>query len=96
MLEESNDPQLVQLFKQGCRQAFDEIINRYDQRLYQTAMAILEDHGEARKITEESFQHARQTLHEFKNESLLLTWLCRILINKANQKYRERLQQQQQ
>ena len=94
VLEESNDQELVQLVKQGYKLAFAEIERRYYHRLYQTALVILDDRYEAKKITEASLQQACKTIKGFKNECLLLTWLCRIQISKANQRRCEILQQQ--
>ena len=86
-LEKLGDLHLISLVKQGNKQAFDEIVKRHHQKLYQTALVILEDNHDAEQITRESIRKAYQTLSEIKEDSLLLTWLCRILINEACKKY---------
>ena len=86
-LSEKNDVELVEAFKQGAQEAFEEIVARYRQRLYQTAYAILGSHHDAEEVTQDALVKAYRALAHFRGESLLLTWLCRIVINQAHNKY---------
>ena len=82
-----DDTQLVSLAQQGDSKAFEEIVERYYQRLYQTALAILNSHHDAEEVTQDALLKAYRALPGFRGESLLLTWLCRIVINQAHNKY---------
>ena len=74
------DDQLIELARAGDNEACLEIRNRYHNRLYQTAMAMLSSPEKARQSVEHTWRMAWEELHEFKGESLFLTWICRRLI----------------
>ena len=86
-LGELEDTELVSLAQQGNGKAFEEIVDRYYQRLYQTALAILSSHHDAEEVTQDALLKAYKALPGFRGDSLLLTWLCRIVINQAHNKY---------
>ena len=81
------DNELVARAQTGDSKAFEEIVQRYYQRLYQTAFAILNSHHDAEEVTQDALLKAYRALPGFRGESLLLTWLCRIVINQAHNKY---------
>ena len=74
------DAQLIELAKLGDQNACFEIRKRYNTRLYLTAMAMLESLEKANQAVEHTWETAWQELHEFKHESLFLTWICRRLM----------------
>ena len=84
---DQDDNDLVLAARQGDCAAFEEIVNRYYQRLYQTALAILSSHHDAEEVTQDALVKAYRALPGFRGDSLLLTWLCRIVINQAHNKY---------
>ncbi|MBE6366763.1 MAG: sigma-70 family RNA polymerase sigma factor [Lentisphaerae bacterium] len=82
-----DDNALVEQVKNGNHLAFETIVSRYYQRLYQTALAILNSHHDAEEVTQDAFIKAYRALPGFRGDSMLLTWLCRIVINQAHNKY---------
>ncbi len=72
--------ELLKLCEQGKSAAFDELENRYRLRLYQTALAMLNSPQAAEKAVEHMFRTSREEMHEFKRDSLFLTWICRRLM----------------
>lgn len=80
------DRELAEHALKGNEQAFEEIINRYYTRLFQTALIILQDQSSAELVTRQTFQQARQTLHQYQGQSLLVTWLSRMVIDLAHKK----------
>ena len=84
---ELDDMQLVERARSNDMDAFEEIASRYYQRLYQTALAILNSHHDAEEVTQDALLKAYRALPGFRGDSLLLTWLCRIVINQAHNKY---------
>ena len=75
-----HDLELVDMTGAGNKEALDEISNRYRLRLYETALAMLFSHEKAEQTVERTLQELPLSVREFKNDSLLLTWLCRRLI----------------
>lgn len=84
---EISDDELIRNIKSGDDAAFNRIIDRYAGRLYQTAYAILNSHHDAEEVVQDALVKAYRALPGFRGESLLLTWLCRIVINQAHNKY---------
>ena len=82
-----DDTILVERAQNGDHLAFETIVSRYYQRLYQTALAILSSHHDAEEVTQDAFIKAYRALPGFRGDSMLLTWLCRIVINQAHNKY---------
>lgn len=69
-----------ELSQDGYEEDFDEITARYKLRLFETANAMLFSPTQAGEAVEKALQSARNSLHEYKGESLLFTWICRHLI----------------
>jgi len=83
MLNKS-DIELVNEFKNGNTSAFDEIVRRYQKRVYSLARKILANHDDADDVAQEVFVKLFYSLHDFKGESSLFTWIYRITINECN------------
>ena len=75
------ESELVELARRGDNEACKEIRSRYHNRLCMTAMAMLNSHKKSRMAVEHIWDTAWKELHDFKGESLFLTWLCRRLIS---------------
>ena len=84
---EWSDDEIIARVKAGDESAFDLVIDRYGGRLYQTACAILGNHHDAEEVVQDALVKAYRALPKFRGESQLLTWLCRIVINQAHNKY---------
>ena len=63
--------------------AFDEIVRRYQRRVYGTALRIVRRHDLADDVTQEAFIKAYRALPSFRGDSAFYTWLYRIGINTA-------------
>jgi len=70
-----SDIELVNEFKNGNVSAFDEIVRRYQKKVYLLARRILTNHDDADDVAQEVFIKLFNSLHEFKGESSLFTWL---------------------
>jgi RNA polymerase sigma-70 factor (ECF subfamily) len=81
-----NDPpdsELVLKSQQGDVRAFDELVERYHDRIYGLAYNMLSNREDAEDLTQEIFVKAFEALPRFKGKSLFYTWLYRIAINKT-------------
>ncbi|MDA8085933.1 MAG: sigma-70 family RNA polymerase sigma factor, partial [Nitrospiraceae bacterium] len=73
--------ELVGKFKQGDISAFEEIVLRYQDRIYNVCRGILADPHDAEDAAQEVFLKAFQSLGKFKPDAALYTWLYRIAVN---------------
>jgi RNA polymerase sigma-70 factor (ECF subfamily) len=78
-----SDAQLVDLTKQGNREAFDELIRRHRRRCLNLAASILRDRGEAEEETQNACWKAFEHIHQFHGEAEFSTWLLRIVENQC-------------
>jgi RNA polymerase sigma-70 factor (ECF subfamily) len=63
--------------------AFDEIVKRYQRRVYATAVRIVRRHDVADDVVQEAFLRAHQALGRFDLARPFGPWICRIAANLA-------------
>lgn len=79
----SNETDLIEDLKQGEEAAFKFIVEEYKDLVYNTAIGIVQKAEDAEDIAQEVFVQAYQSIHNFKGQSKLSTWLYRITVTKA-------------
>lgn len=67
----------------GDLAAYDELIRRYQERIYGTLYHMTSNHEDAHDLAQESFIKAYQAIKTFKGGSSFYTWLYRIAVNKT-------------
>lgn len=82
-----NDEQLVGKFKLGDEDAFIAIMNRYRDMIFNVAMGVLRNRWDAEESTQDTFIRAHRALPQFRGEAALSTWLYRIVLNVARNRY---------
>lgn len=79
----ADDNRLISECLRGRTEAFEELVRRYQDRLYNTVYRLLGHAEDARDAVQEAFINAYQSLNSFKGDSQFYTWLYRIAINTA-------------
>ncbi len=79
----TDEQELVLRAQQGDLAAYDELVRRYQERIYATIYHMTSNHEDAGDLAQESFIKAFQALASFKGESSFFTWVYRIAINKT-------------
>ena len=80
-LGELADMDLVILAQKGGRQAFEELMTRYQHEAYRIAYEFTRDREEAKDLSQEAFLRAYVHLKGFNRRSGFHTWFYRILAN---------------
>jgi RNA polymerase sigma-70 factor (ECF subfamily) len=75
--------ELVERARGGNLGAYDELVKRYQERIYATVYHMTANHEDANDLAQESFVKAYQALKSFKGGSSFYTWLYRIAVNKT-------------
>ena len=70
--------------------AFEELYKRHGSRLKSVAYQVLGNRQEAEDVVQETFLKAHRSIHGFKGEASLGTWLYRIAINVCRDVIRKR------
>jgi RNA polymerase sigma-70 factor (ECF subfamily) len=84
------DAALVARYKGNDLTAFDEIVERYQHKIYGYVRRLVGNQTDAEDITQEVFLKALNSLHSFREESSLQTWLFRIATNLCRDVHRRR------
>jgi len=74
---------LVEQLKQGNETAFKNIVETWQNMVYNTALGIVQNAEDAEDIAQETFVQVYQSVGSFKGESKFSTWLYRITVAKA-------------
>jgi RNA polymerase sigma-70 factor (ECF subfamily) len=82
-----HDKTLVSRFNAGDSTAFDEIISRYRSKIFSVAFTRLRSRSDAEEIAQDTFIRAHRGLAAFRGDSSLYTWLHRITVNLASNRY---------
>jgi RNA polymerase sigma factor (sigma-70 family) len=77
------DLELVRRSQQGDLNCYDELIRRYQERIYATIYHMTSNHEDANDLAQETFIKAFQALKSFKGDSSFYTWVYRIGVNKT-------------
>ena len=88
--KELPDEQLVQQAQANDTRAFDELVHRYQDRVYRLAFRILRHEEDAAEALQDAFLSAFRGIKNFKAESTFSTWLYRVATNAALMRYRRR------
>jgi RNA polymerase sigma-70 factor (ECF subfamily) len=81
------DAGLVRRFNAGDESAFAEIVARHRDQMFSIAFAMLHNHADAEEIAQDTFVRAHRALANFRGEASLATWLHRIALNLARNRY---------
>ncbi len=84
----TSDQQLIDQCLSGQREAFGQLVTRYECRLYGTLVHTVGSVHEARDVAQEAFVLAYQKLETFRQESSFYSWLFRIAYNVAVSRHR--------
>jgi RNA polymerase sigma-70 factor, ECF subfamily len=74
---------LVRRARQGDLSAYDELVRRYQERIYATIYHMTSNHEDANDLAQEAFIKAFHALKSFKGGSSFYTWVYRIAVNKT-------------
>ena len=85
-----DEARLVSAAKRGDIAAFEELVNRYERKIYRLAKNITQNREDAEDVTQDAFLKSYEHLNDFQGDSRFYTWLVRITVNEALMKLRKR------
>ncbi|MCW5552502.1 MAG: sigma-70 family RNA polymerase sigma factor [Verrucomicrobiae bacterium] len=81
--EITEEQTLVRRARKGDLGAYDDLVRRYQERIYATIYHMTANHEDANDLAQETFIKAYQALKSFKGGSSFYTWIYRIAVNKT-------------
>ena len=85
-----SDLELVGQAKAGQIDAFDELVNRHERKIFRLTQHITGNREDAEDALQDSFLKAYSRLSQFQGDSQFYTWLVRIAVNESLMRLRKR------
>jgi RNA polymerase sigma-70 factor (ECF subfamily) len=79
----TDDRRLIADCVAGRTSAFGELVRRYQDRLFNAVLRVVDNADDAADVVQDAFLNAYQSLNSFKGDSEFFTWLYRIAFNAA-------------
>ena len=80
---QKNDLDLVADFRSGDIKGFNELVRRYQEKVYWIARRVVGSHDDADDVVQDVFVKVYEGLENFRSESGFYTWIYRITMNVA-------------
>ena len=84
----SAELQFIERLRAGDAAAFDRLVAERSGDIYALLYRLTEDPEEARDLTQETFLQAFRSIAHFRGDADLRTWLYRIAVNQARNRWR--------
>lgn len=81
---EGDDLRLAEALRLGTESAYEELLGRFQQPVYNLAIRLLGDSTEAADVVQEVFLKVFRNIGSFRGHSTLKTWIYRITVNEAH------------
>ena len=82
-MESDDDVQLLQRFRKGDREAFTELVIRYQKPIYNAAFWILRKGEDASDVTQTVFLKVVERLDDYDPQYKFFSWIYRIAVNES-------------
>jgi RNA polymerase sigma-70 factor (ECF subfamily) len=82
------EAEFIERLRRGDAAAFEELVAERSGEIYGLLFRLTENGEEARDLTQETFLRAFQSIDRFRGEADLRTWIYRIAINQARNRWR--------
>jgi len=82
------ETEFIERLRRGEAAAFEELVAERSGEIYGLLFRLTENSEEARDLTQETFLRAFQSIGRFRGEADLRTWIYRIAINQARNRWR--------
>ena len=78
----------LEKLRRGDAAAYEQLVAEYSGDVYALLFRLTSDGEEARDLTQETFLRAFQSINRFRGDASLKTWIYRIAINQARNRWR--------
>lgn len=78
------DARILRGLRAGIEEAYEELINRFQQPVYGMVFRLLGNESDASDVVQDVFLKVFRNVHSFREQSSLRTWIYRIAVNEAH------------
>lgn len=86
--EIEDDVSLIRKFRDGQEEAFDALVRKHQQRVFNTAFQLLRNYEDANEIAQDAFVKVYRHLKGFRGDAAFTTWVYQIVTNLARNRIR--------
>lgn len=79
--ERAQERALIRRCKNDDIGAFDELVRRYEKRVFSFAYRLAGNHDDASDVAQEAFIRVFNSIHTFRGDAVFTTWIYRIVTN---------------
>lgn len=87
-----SDVALVEKLRRGNMDAYEELVERYESKVYNLAMRFTRNPEDAEEVLQDVFTTVYTKIDGFRGQSAFSSWLYRVIVNAAFMKLRKRKQ----
>jgi len=87
---EYNEQHLVDRICGGDMSAFQDLVERHKRKVYYLAYDVVGDHQEAEDVSQEVFIKIYRSIHKFRKDAKMSSWIHHITVNSAIDVLRKR------
>jgi RNA polymerase sigma-70 factor (ECF subfamily) len=80
---ENGDSELIIKLKNADEQVFRQLVEEYQDKIFNTCISFVKSAEDADDLTQEVFIEIFKSIHKFREDSRLSTWIYRIAVNKS-------------
>lgn len=84
----TSESELAERCAAGDRQAFQELVHGHQRMVHHLALQLLGNPEDARDLSQDVFLTVFRSIHRFRGDSALQTWIYRIVVNQARNQQR--------
>jgi RNA polymerase sigma-70 factor (ECF subfamily) len=85
-----SDEMLILQVKSGDTEAFDQLVARYESKVYTIAYRFAGNYNDAADLAQEAFIRVYRSLNSFRGDSTFQTWLYRVVTNVCKDELKRR------
>jgi RNA polymerase sigma-70 factor (ECF subfamily) len=93
-IDKKSDLMLITEFKAGNQHSFEELLNRYSNKVFSLATRLTRNQEDAEEVLQDVFVTVHRKIAGFEGKSSFSSWLYRVTVNAAFMKLRKRRQDQ--
>ena len=94
-VQQRSDEELVRLFQEGDRYAFEMLVRRYQNLAFTVCRRYLNNPEVAEETAQDVFVNLYRKLHKFRGESSFKSWFYRVLVNHCHNKHKALVRRKQ-
>lgn len=89
------DDQLLEKSRSGDVEAFEQLISKYEKKIYTIAYRFMGNHEDASDLAQEAMLKAYRSMAKFRGDASFKTWLYHITANVCRDELRKRSKRQE-